>query len=122
MSTEYANAVYLKSFATIISRYQESKDTGGLQPMTLDPNDEPQQPGLSPKPSISDFIVDVELTATRVLDEQQLRYFHHWYRALKVIATEPPVVHVDKLMRAALGKGLIDRGIYPISKYLGLDA
>jgi hypothetical protein len=122
LSTEYANAVYLKSFATIVSLYQERKDVGGLEPMLLDPNDEPQQPGLSPKPSISDFIVDVELTAKRVLDEQELRFFHHWFRSLKVLATSDPIMFTDKVVRTKLGRGFVERGIYPIQKYLTPNA
>ena len=112
------NEQYLEAFSTIVSLYQERKYNGGLEPMTLDPNDEPQQPGLSPKPSVSDFIADVELTAIRVLDEQQLRFYFHWFRALRLPATEPPIMYTDRVVRTKLGKAFIDRGLYPIEKYL----
>jgi hypothetical protein len=112
--------LYLESFSQIVSLYQEKKDVGSFDPMTLDTDlGAPQRTSLSPRPTVTDFILDVDLAVTRSLDEQQQRYFSHWYKNLLADPNAVCEMHVDKKVRAQLGKALIARGIYPIKTYLG---
>ena len=125
------------AFSTILSTYQERAHEGGLTP--LNPFADNQTPGGT-RPSISDFLADVELSAGKCLTPAEAAFFNNHYKSLNLIVdpachSEPdpalvrmldrlPVAwqkeaaELDSSLRSKLGSYFIQAGIFPLSTYL----
>lgn len=110
----------LAAFETVIEFYQEHKDQGSLDQLSLILNPDnaaPQRTRMEPGVTLSDFLSDVEIQARRVLTPEELRFFQHFYKSGNHLASDAPLNYVDRHIRRTLGERFIKVGIHPLSKY-----
>lgn len=109
------------SFVETVTKYQEARIAGGLEPMTLSPDPTaPQRTRYSAAVTTSDFVVDVETQVRRALDESEQHYFNMWYKSGSLYPEmyDNGLPHVDKVIREKLGQRFMKVGIWPLANYL----
>lgn len=119
--------LYRSVFRRVMSRYDEIKSVNGTQSCAgfyAGLAREGSGGGFNPKivaPSASDYICDVEITARRVLDKEEYRFFK-----LAYISKDEEVTSLlkdgifNKLKRAVqekVGQGFISAKIHPFERY-----
>jgi hypothetical protein len=135
------------AFETVISSYQEAISVSGTMSAV---NFEMNGAGKAThtknsclvKPSVSDFLADVEISARRSLDEMELVYFKSSYQSTNVVIANrmeqkehghdrflaahlesyshdarEHIKALDARVRENLGARLVEVGIFPLNKY-----
>jgi excisionase family DNA binding protein len=129
-----------KAFEFVVCRYQESQGSAvGLQAINYEKaakSGHGSKVTSKVKPTISDFMADVEICVRRCLTPPEQGYFNLYYASCAVVV-EPKdvdclkkhiesfpekyraaVASIDKRIRLKLGARLIEVGISPFSEYV----
>jgi hypothetical protein len=155
MLSPVAASVASSAFIEIVPKAYESSQAGGrLSAGNVNKNDVGNATYTNQKyvvrPSLSDFVVDVELIARKTLDETEFRYFKRFYlvEGLRIAdmrdqddktkdgqdkyfvehleANYPADKHeairvFDKRIREKLGAAFIATGVYPFNLYMNFS-
>jgi hypothetical protein len=114
----------IEAFEAIIPVWQETRfASGGLDAMNYSRNEGGSASNTAcssvVRPSKSDFVCDVEISARRSLSEKQLAYFNSYYRdgygQLTEVSAECALLDLET--REVLGARLLRVGIYPKGRY-----
>ena len=135
----------LEAFRNTVSALQQATQTNHFLPATDYERPQGGQASYTHRtsiirPTLSDFIADVELAARRCLNAGELGFFGSLYASCKVVVTErardtedtslddllqtrperewPAVRSLDNKIREKLGKHFLDCEIYPFSVYM----
>jgi excisionase family DNA binding protein len=125
-----------RAFREVVSRYQEIKESPdrikALNYEKACTSGHATKASSFVRPSNSDFIADVEISAKRCLTPVELQYFTRWYKSCVVVDLDCVKKHIDsfhekyrasaavidKRVRTKLGSRLIEVGISPFSEYV----
>jgi hypothetical protein len=115
------------AFETVMTRYQDVIATSGtIKCMNYANNDKGKVDhalrSCMVKPSMSDFIADVDICARKSLSPLQHRYFVQNYRSLNVLVEDqreaPECKILDQRVREHLGAQLVKSKLFPLTLYM----
>jgi hypothetical protein len=124
MPLKSERTLHIEAFEKIVPFYQETRyNSGGLSAMNYGKNDSGAATNTAcsavVRPSKSDFICDVEISAKRVLDADELSYFlrnyRDGYRQLEDVPAED--AELDLAVREKLGRRFRDVRLTPVAGY-----
>lgn len=122
MKTKNLKSLWERAFSDVMEEYQEIKATLGSSSCEGFYNGLAREGGRTAmntrvvRPSVIDFVADVELAARRALHPAEFTFFRQYYINGENLQPERVELY-DKTVQQKVGKMLIHRRVHPTSNY-----